>query len=69
MPKFARSVTGGSPPTRLDVRWTLGGPSGAAKGRIPGAVSLPATAHLTGPGRWPDPDRPVATGEPTGEAT
>lgn len=66
---LARSVTGGSPPTLLDVRWTLGGPSGAAAyaaGHLPGAVFIDLDRELCGPpgagGRHPlpDPDRLTA---------
>lgn len=60
---LAASVTGAAPPTLLDVRWRLGGPSGAgeyAAGHLPGAVFVDLDAQLCGPpgvcGRHPLPD-------------
>jgi thiosulfate/3-mercaptopyruvate sulfurtransferase len=51
------------PPTLLDVRWRLGGPSGAGEfvaGHLPGAVFLDLDTKLCGPpgrgGRHPLPD-------------
>jgi thiosulfate/3-mercaptopyruvate sulfurtransferase len=50
------------PPVVLDVRWTLGGPSGAAdfaRGHIPGAHFVDLDLELSappGPGRHPLPD-------------
>lgn len=66
---LAASVTAASPPTLLDVRWQLGGPSGSgayAAGHLPGAVFLDLDSQLCGPpgprGRHPlpDPDRLTA---------
>jgi thiosulfate/3-mercaptopyruvate sulfurtransferase len=63
---LASLLTTCSPPTLLDVRWRLGGPSGAgeyAAGHLPGAMFIDLDGHLCGPpggrGRHPlpDPDR------------
>jgi thiosulfate/3-mercaptopyruvate sulfurtransferase len=66
---LAASIATDTPPTVLDVRWTLGGPSGAAAyaaRHLPGAVFLDLDSQLCGPpgarGRHPlpDPDRLTA---------
>lgn len=66
---LAAAVTSAAPPTILDVRWRLGGPSGSgeyAAGHLPGAVFLDLDTQLSGPsganGRHPlpDPDRLAA---------
>jgi thiosulfate/3-mercaptopyruvate sulfurtransferase len=66
---LAALVGTASPPTLLDVRWRLGGPSGAgdyAAGHLPGAVFIDLDSQLCGPpgggGRHPlpDPDRLAA---------
>ena len=52
---LAASVAADAPPTVLDVRWTLGGPSGAA--------AYAAALYVGSWSHWvTDPDRPVATG-------
>jgi thiosulfate/3-mercaptopyruvate sulfurtransferase len=60
---LAAALDGSAPPTLLDVRWRLGGPSGShdyAAGHLPGAVFLDLDAQLCGPpgpgGRHPLPD-------------
>jgi thiosulfate/3-mercaptopyruvate sulfurtransferase len=61
---LAARVTADDPPVVLDIRWTLGGPSGAldfAKGHIPGAHFVDLDRELSGPpgpGRHPLPDAP-----------
>jgi thiosulfate/3-mercaptopyruvate sulfurtransferase len=60
--ELAARLATGEPPTVLDVRWTLGGPSGAgdfARGHIPGAHFVDLDRELSappGPGRHPLPD-------------
>jgi thiosulfate/3-mercaptopyruvate sulfurtransferase len=58
-----RGLQGPDGPTRLDVRWSLGGPPGGEdylSGHIPGAVFVDLDAELSGPpgprGRHPMPD-------------
>lgn len=59
---LATAVTSASPPLVLDVRWTLGGPSGLAdyrRGHVPGARFVDLDRELSappGPGRHPLPD-------------
>lgn len=60
---LAAWVASNTPVTVLDVRWRLGGPSGAAEyaaGHLPGAVHLDLDTDLCGPpgpgGRHPLPD-------------
>jgi thiosulfate/3-mercaptopyruvate sulfurtransferase len=60
---LAPLLAGDDPPTVIDVRWRLGGPSGAggyARGHIPSAAFLDLDAQLCGPpgtgGRHPLPD-------------
>ncbi len=63
VPALADALAGSHPPTLLDVRWRLGGPSGAgdyAAGHLPGAVFLDLDTQRCGPpgpgGRHPLPD-------------
>jgi thiosulfate/3-mercaptopyruvate sulfurtransferase len=59
---LATGLTSASPPLVLDVRWTLGGPSGVAdyrRGHVPGARFVDLDHELSapsGPGRHPLPD-------------
>lgn len=64
VPELAGLLTGGRPPTLLDVRWSLTGPPGRtafATGHLPGAQFVDLDAELAGPpgrrGRHPLPDR------------
>jgi thiosulfate/3-mercaptopyruvate sulfurtransferase len=60
--ELAARLATDEPPVVLDVRWTLGGPSGAgdfARGHIPGAHFVDLDSELSappGPGRHPLPD-------------
>jgi thiosulfate/3-mercaptopyruvate sulfurtransferase len=60
--ELAARLATSEPPVVLDVRWTLGGPSGVAdfnKGHIPGAHFVDLDRELSappGPGRHPLPD-------------
>jgi thiosulfate/3-mercaptopyruvate sulfurtransferase len=63
VPELAEALASVRPPTVLDVRWRLGGPSGRldyAAGHIPGAAFVDLDADLCGPpgrgGRHPLPD-------------
>jgi thiosulfate/3-mercaptopyruvate sulfurtransferase len=63
VPVLAEALASARPPTVLDVRWRLGGPSGRLEyeaGHIPGAAFVDLDAHLCGPpgrgGRHPLPD-------------
>jgi thiosulfate/3-mercaptopyruvate sulfurtransferase len=63
VPALADALAGPHPPILLDVRWRLGGPSGAGDhvaGHLPGAVFLDLDTQLCGPpgpgGRHPLPD-------------
>lgn len=60
---LAERLSGSTPPTLLDVRWSLAGPPGRelyAVGHLPGAVFVDLDAELAGPpgagGRHPLPD-------------
>lgn len=64
--ELAAALAGASPPTLLDVRWTVGLPPGNGlpayrEGHLPGALFVDLDAELAGPpgarGRHPLPDR------------
>ncbi|MFI7103943.1 sulfurtransferase [Streptomyces sp. NPDC050161] len=62
-PELANTLSTGTPPALLDVRWQLGGPPGRsqyATGHLPGAVYVDLDTELAGPpgadGRHPLPD-------------
>ena len=51
-PTLRQELTGDRPPVVLDVRWSLGGPDGAAEyaaGHLPGAVGLDLETELSRP--------------------
>ncbi|WP_432540609.1 sulfurtransferase [Kineococcus sp. SYSU DK002] len=64
VPHLQRELAGDRPPVVLDVRWSLGGPDGAAehaRGHLPGAVFVDLDTQLSRPrrpgeGRHPLPD-------------